>query len=299
MTSNPKHPLDDSFSHLSITYHPSQQYVTHVRLDRPLKRNAINAQTWREIGDAFRQLGTIGDGTRCILLSGSGKGFCGGIDISDSKFFAGISPEEEEESSIDMARKALAFKPQILQMQEAFTAVEECPVPVVAAIHGACIGAGIDLVCCADVRICSPNSVFSIREARLGLAADVGTLQRLPKVVGFSSLIRQLCFTGEDFSADDALKIGFVSRISSSENQLIEEANEIISKIVANSPVAVSVTKASLNYSRDHTVREGLDHIATMNSSALMSEDLVKSFMISSGAGDSAEFAPLRQHSRL
>ena len=291
----------NSFTYLCISYHESLPHVTHVQLYRPHKRNAINAQMWREIGEAFRLIGTTGDGTRCVLLTGSGKGFCGGIDITDEKFFAGVSPDDSsthEGSPIDMARKALAFKPQISQMQAAFTAVEECPVPVVVAIHGACVGAGVDLACCADVRICSPNALFSIREARLGLAADVGTLQRFPKLVGFSSLVRQYCFTGEDFSAQDALKIGFVSRISSDESELFDEANQIISKIVANSPVAVTVTKSSLNYSRDHTVKEGLDHVALTNSSALMSDDLVKSFMITSGVG-TAEFAPLQPHSRL
>lgn len=301
MEASKKHPLD-TFTHLSITYHESLPHVTHIKLNRPRKRNAINALMWREIGEAFRQIGTIGDGTRCVLLSGSGKGFCGGIDITDEKFFSGISPDnssDDEESSIDMARKALAFKPQITEMQAAFTALEECPVPVVAAIHGACVGAGIDMTCCADVRICSPNTVFSIREARLGLAADVGTLQRFPKLVGFGSRVRELCFTGEDFSSEDALNIGFVSRISKSESELFKEANQIISKIIANSPVAVTVTKSSLNYSRDHTVREGLDHVALTNSAALMSEDLVKSFMMTSGGRGAAEFAPLQPHSRL
>lgn len=295
-----KHPLD-IFSYLSISYH-EWPHVTHVKLNRPNKRNAINSLMWREIGEAFRQIGTRGDGTRCVLLSGSGKGFCGGIDVTDNKFFAGISPDsqkDDESTSIDIARKVLAFKPQISQMQEAFTAVEECPVPVVTAIHGACIGAGVDLACCTDVRVCSQDAVFSIREARLGLAADVGTLQRFPKLVGFGSLVRELCYTGADFSSEDALKIGFVSRISYSSNQLFEDVNKIITKIIANSPVAVTVTKSALNYSRDHTIREGLDHVAILNSSALMSDDLVKSFIKSSEAGEVAQFAPLRPHSRL
>ena len=149
---------------------------------------------WIEIGSAFRQLGTIGDGCRCIILIGKGKGFCGGIDITDEKFFSGISSNYH--TTTDMARQSLAFRSQILEMQAAFTAVEECPVPVVAAMHGACVGAGVDLVCCADVRVCSPNTKFSVREVRLGLAADVGTLQRLPKLVGFSSRVRELCLTG-------------------------------------------------------------------------------------------------------
>lgn len=151
---------------------------------------------WKELGDAFRTLGTTGDGCRCILLIGSGKGFCGGIDIADEKFFSGITDNEADDASQESARRSIAFYPQILQMQAAFTAVEECAVPVVAAIHGSCVGAGVDLVCCADVRVCDPDATFSIREVRLGLAADVGTLQRFPKLVGFGSLVKELCLTG-------------------------------------------------------------------------------------------------------
>lgn len=160
---------------------------------------------WKEIGDAFRKIGTTGDGCRCVLLIGSGKGFCGGIDTTDEKFFSGIidnnntTNDDGSSSSRDMARTSLAFRSQILEMQAAFSAVEECPVPVVAAIHGACVGAGIDLTCCADVRVCSPKAKFSIREVRLGLAADVGTLQRFPKIVGFGSRVRELCLTGGEF----------------------------------------------------------------------------------------------------
>mmetsp|Transcript_8807 Transcript_8807/g.21393 ORF Transcript_8807/g.21393 Transcript_8807/m.21393 type:complete len:309 (+) Transcript_8807:219-1145(+) len=295
------HPLDARFSYLSISYHDSLSFVTVVALNRPKKRNAINAQMWKEIGDAFRQLGTTGDGCRCVLLTGSGKGFCGGIDITDEKFFSGISgggDADKHGPSRDMARQSLAFRSQILEMQAAFTAVGECPVPVVAAIHGACVGAGIDLTCCADVRVCSPNAMFSIREVRLGLAADVGTLQRFPKIVGFGSLVRELCLTGDDFNAEDALKIGFVSRISRTNDDLANTANSICQRISRNSPVAATVTKASLNYSRDHTIAEGLEHVALHNSTALMSEDLVKSFLMSRGAAD-AQFAPLQSHSRL
>eukprot|EP00584_Thalassiosira_punctigera_P023137 CAMPEP_0172558642 /NCGR_PEP_ID=MMETSP1067-20121228/80101_1 /TAXON_ID=265564 ORGANISM="Thalassiosira punctigera, Strain Tpunct2005C2" /NCGR_SAMPLE_ID=MMETSP1067 /ASSEMBLY_ACC=CAM_ASM_000444 /LENGTH=197 /DNA_ID=CAMNT_0013348043 /DNA_START=36 /DNA_END=625 /DNA_ORIENTATION=+ len=196
---------------------------------------------WKEIGDAFAWIGTTGDGCRCVLLIGSGKGFCGGIDVTDEKFFSGItgSNADDDGASGDMARKSIAFLPQILQMQAAFTAVEECPVPVVAAIHGACVGAGIDLVCCADVRVCSPGAKFSIREVRLGLAADVGTLQRFPKLVGFGSRVRELCLTGDDFNADDAFKIGFVSRVSeetNGDNNLISVANDICRRICRNSP---------------------------------------------------------------
>ena len=293
------HPLVSRFSYLSITYHDSLPFVTIVTLNRPRKRNAINAKMWKEIGIAFNQVGSIGDGCRCVLLVGSGKGFCGGIDTSDEKFFSGIinNNDNDDDDTQDMARRSLAFKSQILEMQAAFTAVEECSVPVVCRIHGACVGAGIDLACCADMRICSSDTKFSIREVRLGLAADVGTLQRFPKLVGFGSRVRELCLTGDDFSAQDALNIGFVSRVCKTAN-LNNTAIDICRRICINSPVAVAVTKESLNYSRDHTVKEGLEHIALYNSTALMSEDLVKSFMMSRGSRE-VQFSPMHAHSRL
>ncbi|KAL9190160.1 hypothetical protein ACHAXT_007371 [Thalassiosira profunda] len=292
----PPHPLDAKFSYLSISHHDTLPFVTVVALNRSNKRNAINAQMWKEIGETFRRIGTTGDGCRCVLLIGRGRGFCAGIDVTDEQFFSGINNSDDDGG--DMARKSIAFRSQILEMQSAFTAVEQCPVPVVAAIHGACVGAGVDLVCCADVRICSPDARFSIREVRLGLAADVGTLQRFPKLAGNQSRTRELCLTGDDFGAEDALNIGFVSRVSTTDADLVTVANDICKRISRNSPVAVAVTKASLNYSRDHSVTEGLEQVALQNSTALMSEDLVKSFMASRGSVD-AEFAPMQSHSRL
>ena len=135
-------------------------------------------------------------------MTGSGKGFCGGIDITDEKFFSGIiesnADDDNDASQRDTARKSIVLLPQILQMQAAFTALEECPVPVVAAIHGACFGASAGLVCYADVRVCGPDAIFSIREVRLRMAADV-TLQRFPKLVGFGSRVRELCLTGGEY----------------------------------------------------------------------------------------------------
>lgn len=252
---------------------------------------------WREIGNVFGLLGTEGDGCRCILLTGSGKSFSSGIDTSDPSFFP--SPEEHIDADhIDAARKSLSFQPKILEMQRCFTAVENCPVPVVAAIHGSCIGAGIDLACCADIRLCSPSTIFSIREVRPGLAADTGTLQRLPKIVGHGSRVRELCLTGEDFDAAEALRIGFVGRISQTEGDLWPMAVSLCKRIVFNSPVAVTGTKLSLNYSRDHTVQEGLAHIASHNSIALLTDDLLPSFTAATSGVDPI-FANLRSHSRL
>lgn len=254
---------------------------------------------WKEIGTAFRILGTHGDGCRCILLMGEGKSFCAGIDISDQNF--GLLPsnnDDKDEQPGDVARRYLSFRPKILEMQSCFTAIEECPVPVVAAIHGACIGGGVDLSCCADVRLCSPDAIFSIRETRLGLAADVGTLQRLPKICGHGSRIRELCLTGQDFDAMEAARLGFVSRICP---DLMASAMQVCERIARNSPVAVQSTKFSLNYSRDHSVREGLEHIECHNAAALMTNDLLASAVAlkSNESNSHGVFDHMLPHSKL
>lgn len=259
-----------------------------------------------------------------------GQAFCAGIDVTDPKFFGHMmshTKKKEYETTVhknddvhngaaaaaaadsasslattirndDIARRGMAFLPMIQQMQACFSAIESCPIPVICAIHGPCIGAGVDLACCADVRLAChhdhhqlhhhhpSNTVFSVREVRLGLAADVGTLQRFPKLCGHGSRVRELCLTGEDFDAHEAYRIGFISRVVESSSpssssssssilqDLIQNAIQVACTIANHSPVAVVGTKLSLNYSRDHSVSDGLHHIATHNALALMSKDL-------------------------
>lgn len=252
-------------------------------------------QQWKEIGAAFSQLASRGDGCRAVILVGAGKhAFSAGIDVADPTFFAGAGSNNNN-NNIDTARRGLAFLPLIQEMQSCFTAVESCPVPVIAALHGACIGAGMDLACCADIRLSSFDCIYSVREVRLGLAADVGTLQRFPKSCcgGFGSRVKELCLTGEDFDAHEALRIGFVSRLS---GRVWEEAVEVACRVAALSPVAVVGTKTSLNYSRDHSVSDGLHHVATHNALALMSADLGLT-----GGGDTRPdtFENMAPHARL
>ena len=221
------------YQHIVVSRPDDSPGVAVVSLNRPRKRNAINSTMWKEIGHVFSEVTYSSDDIRCIALVGSGSAFCAGIDLSDPSF--GLIDDNEENGNgngngngsistcNDVARKAFRFRPQILEMQRAFTALEACPVPVVAIIQGFCIGGGVDLITAADVRICSPDALFSVREARLGLAADVGTLQRLPKIVGHSSRVRELVFTGEDFGSAEAARIGLVSRISTSNESLVYE----------------------------------------------------------------------------
>ena len=182
---------------------------------------------------------------------------------------------------------------EIQDMQSCFTSLEQCPVPVIAAIHGACIGAGLDLICCTDIRLSSYDAIYSVREVRLGLAADIGTLQRLPKLCGPTSEIREWIYTGDDMTAKDAVRVGLVSRLSDS---VLTDALQLACRIASVSPVAIAVTKSSLTYSRDHSVSDGLEHIAILNSLALMSKDV--------GLGPDkkespSQFKSLAPHSKL
>jgi len=324
-----KHPLDHRYQFLLIEV-PLSSSLHHaivvVTLNRPQKLNAIHAPLWREIGDCFGRLGRTGDGCRCILLRGSGRGFCAGIDLADLSFTDGTDTTTNNNNTIssisstvsatgtraaaaaaaaaaaDPARKGLSMASKIQQMQACFTQLETCPVPVVVALHGCCIGGGIDLACCADIRICYTGTTFSVREVRMGLAADVGTLQRLPKITGNESWVRDVCLTGRNFDSNEALQNGLVSQVISDGNdpstQLLKHGIRLCQTIAANSRVAVVGTKKALLYARDHTVADSLEQIISYNVMALQSEDLPQSIRAAKEKRQ-ANFPNLWKQSRL
>uniref|UniRef100_UPI00398F1BD3 delta(3,5)-Delta(2,4)-dienoyl-CoA isomerase, mitochondrial isoform X2 n=1 Tax=Pristiophorus japonicus TaxID=55135 RepID=UPI00398F1BD3 len=244
--------------------------VLHVELNRPEKRNAMNKTLWREMVECFNRIAQDSD-YRAVVVSGAGKMFTAGIDLMD---MAGdvLQPKED-----DTARRAWHMRNTIRQYQESFSVIEKCPKPVIAAVHSACIGGGVDLITACDIRLCSQDAWFQVKEVDIGMAADVGTLQRLPKVIGNASLVRELVYTARKMMADEALSCGLVSRVFQDKEAVLEGAFEMASEIASKSPVAVQGTKLNLIYSRDHSVQEGLDYIATWNMSMLQSEDIVKS----------------------
>ena len=304
------HPLANDYEFLSLEIPEGYPYVTIVRLNRPDKLNAIHAPLWREIGTVFGCLGRgePRDESRCLLLTGNGRGFCSGIDIQDLSL-VGSNNEEEEGACDDPARTGIAMIRKIQQMQACFTQLETCPIPVVVAIHGICIGAGIDLACCADMRICAPNTLFSVREVRMGLAADVGTLQRLPKITGNTSWVSDVCLTGRNFSASEAMKMGFISHIvetraaaidtlETTREALLIYAVQLCQSIAVNSPIAVLGTKKALLYARDHTVADSLEQVIAYNAMALQSDDLMTSIQATMKK-EQPIFPRIPRHSRL
>jgi Delta3,5-Delta2,4-dienoyl-CoA isomerase len=282
------HPMDKDHEFLSIDIPDGYPHVTIVRLNRPSKKNAIHAGMWREIGHVFSCLGRgggrDGDGehaeSRCVLLTGNGDAFCSGIDIQDLGTTTLMTPTTPNitgnSTCTDVARRGIAMMSKLEQMQACFTQLETCPIPVVVAMHGVCIGAGMDLACCADIRLSASNTIFSVREVAMGLAADVGTLQRLPKITGNASWVSHVCLTGCYFNAQDALQIGLISQIvhGPTVDALLHDAVQLCHSITIHSPVAVLGTKKALLYARDHTVADSLNQISSFNAMALQSDDL-------------------------
>ncbi|XP_029301695.1 delta(3,5)-Delta(2,4)-dienoyl-CoA isomerase, mitochondrial isoform X2 [Cottoperca gobio] len=256
------------YTSLAIS-HPAES-ITHVELNRPEKRNAMNRAFWSEMVDCFNEIAADPD-CRVVIISGAGKLFTAGIDLMD---MAGdiLQPEGD-----DGARISWNIRKTIVKYQETFSVIEKCPKPVVVAVHGACVGGGVDLITACDIRLCTQDAWFQIKEVDIGLAADVGTLQRLPKVIGSRSLVNELALTARKMFADEAKSSGLVSRVFADKEAMIAGALEMAGEIAGRSPVAVQGTKINLIYSRDHSVAEGLDYMANWNMSMLQTQDVMKS----------------------
>nr|KAF6285574.1 enoyl-CoA hydratase 1 [Myotis myotis] len=208
---------------------------------------------------------------RAVVISGAGKMFTAGIDLVD------MASDLLQPQGDDVARISWYLRSLIARYQETFSVIEKCPKPVIAAIHGGCIGGGVDLITACDIRYCAQDAFFQVKEVDVGLAADVGTLQRLPRVIGNQSLVNELAFTARKMMADEALSSGLVSRIFPDKEVMLDAAFNLAAEISSKSPVAVQGTKINLLYSRDHSVAEGLNYMASWNMSMLQTQDIVKS----------------------
>jgi enoyl-CoA hydratase len=240
-------------------------HIAHVQINRPEKYNAMNAAFWSEIVEIFKWIDET-DAVRAVVISGAGKHFSAGIDLM---MLANLANELGK----DVGRNARTLRRIILRMQASFNAVDSCRKPVLAAIHGYCIGGAIDLISACDMRYCSRDAQFSIKEIDMGMAADVGTLQRLPRIIG-DGIMRELAYTGRNVEADEAQRIGLVNRVYDDHDALLDGVFAIAAEIAGKSPIAVAGTKEMISYMRDHRIDDGLDYIATWNAAMLQSTDL-------------------------
>ncbi|MFN3579204.1 MAG: crotonase/enoyl-CoA hydratase family protein [Pseudomonas sp.] len=256
-------------------------HVAHIQINRPDKVNAMNAAFWEEVIQAFEWVDQT-DSVRVVVISGAGKHFSAGIDLA-------LLAQAASHMGKDIGRNAEAIRRNILRLQTSFNVIDQCRKPVIAAIHGYCIGGAIDLITACDMRYSTTDAHFSIKEIDMGMAADVGTLQRLPHLIG-DGMMRELAYTGRAFYGQEAASLGLVNRCFDSHEQLLDGVMTLAGEIAAKSPLAIRGTKEMIRYSRDHSVEDGLNYIASWNAAMLQSEDL-KLAMAAHMAKKTADFA--------
>ena len=239
-------------------------HVAHVELTREDRFNAMDSEMFAAIGEAFRNLGTDSR-VRAILLTGRGRHFSAGLDLD----YAGSQFPPTD----DPGRAAEARLRHVQWLQDSFSALEQARAPVVAAIHGGCIGAGVDLAGACDLRVAAAGAFFQIAEVDVAITADLGTLQRLGHLVPHG-VLRELAYTGRRMGAEEAARYGFVNQVAATRDEAVEAGLEMARTIAAKSPLAVAGAKTSLNFSRGRPVEEGLRHVAMWNAATLASADL-------------------------
>jgi enoyl-CoA hydratase len=248
-----------------VTVEP-RGHVAIVWLDDPERRNAMAPVFWDEFPAAVADA-SADPGCRAIVVAANGPAFTVGLDL------AAFGPTlGEDGATVAGRRQTLAM---VKRMQRTFSALADCPQPVLVATHGWCIGAGVDLVTAADIRIAAADTVFSVRETRLAMVADVGTLQRLPRIVG-PGHVAELVYTGRDFTAAEAESMGLVNRVLPDRDTAVAHAVELAEAIAANSPLAVQGAKAVLRAGEDRTLAQSLDYVAVWNAAFLHSGDLAE-----------------------
>jgi enoyl-CoA hydratase/carnithine racemase len=242
--------------------------VAIVSLNRPDKLNAMHWAMWQSIRAAMQWADRTPE-VRAVLLRGEGAHFTSGIDLN---MFMGLQQQVADDCEARLREKLRAL---VLELQDTLTSLERCRKPVLAAVHGYCLGGGIDLIACADMRYASADAQFAIKEIDIGMVADVGTLQRVPKLVGNAGWVRELAYTGRTVDAREAAAQGLLTRVFDDRAALDEGVLAIARTIAQKSPLAIRGSKQALNYARDHSVADGLEQIATWNAAMLLSEDLM------------------------
>jgi enoyl-CoA hydratase len=258
---------------LSVEQHDA---VATVWLDRPEARNAMGPELWTDLPRAMHAVSEETD-VRVVVVAARGPHFSVGLDLKAmGSVLSGDGGDGSPAPS--MAARARKSRLEVLRLQASISAVALCPKPVIAAVHGYCIGGGVDLIAACDIRLASADAVFSVREAKVAIVADLGSLQRLPAIIGAGHLA-ELAFTGKDIDAARAKEIGLVNEVAADAGAVQAAASELAGEIAANSPIAVQGTKSVLAANEGRTVAEGLDYVATWNAGMLASDDLVEAMM--------------------
>jgi len=256
-----------SYQHFEVSI---ENFVASVAINRPDKANALHKEAWMEMQEIFESFNKNED-VRVVILSGNGKHFCAGIDLQLL-----MSVQQVHSIKCD-GRKREQIRDFIKMLQAPITAIESCTKPVIAAVHNGCIGGGVDIATACDMRFCSDDAYFVIKEIDMGMVADIGTLQRLPKVVpyGFAA---EMAYTGRKVFGAEAKDRGLANDTFSDKETMMEAVMGMAKHIASKSPLSIRGTKEVLQYSRDHSVADGLNFISVWNSAYILSDDLMEAF---------------------
>ena len=253
----------------------SEEGVGHLILDKGEDLNKMTMNFWYELPRILDEIDKDAS-LRVLILSSTGKHFCAGMDL---KNFGTLGNDAEKKTNVpDKARIGENLYRVAKELQDMLSKLEKLRIPVLAGIQGGCIGGGLDLVTAADMRFASKDAFFCIQEVNIGMAADIGTLQRLPRVIP-EGKVRELAYTGRRMPAKEALEAGLVNKVYESHEEMISGLKEMAAVIASKSPLAVYGTKAILNFSRDHTIAEGLEYNALWSGAMLPQEDMAEAMM--------------------
>ena len=254
-----------------------QDRIAHIVLNRPDKRNSMIPAFWRDLPAIVEEIDANAQ-ARAIVVSSAGPHFCAGMDLAS---FGGSGAGDAQDDSAARAariRHGASFYDNALHLQRSLSCLEECRIPVLAAVQGGCIGGGVDMVSACDMRYATEDAYFTIFEVNIGMTADVGTFPRLVKILP-EGIVRELAYTGRRMSAAEAKEVGLVNRVFSDQATMLEGVFEVAREIASKPPLAVYGCKRMINYARDHTTADGLDYIAIWNASFLQGAEMQEAML--------------------
>ena len=245
--------------------------IAHIRLNRPEKRNSMNTECWDELPEIVNDIDDNSK-ARVLVISSTGPHFSSGLDISS------VVSADSQPSVADAKQRRShgeSFYRMAKRMQNTFSCLEDCRMPVLAAIQGGCIGGGMDFVTACDIRYATEDAFFTVYEVKVGMTADVGTFPRLVKLIP-EGVVRELAYTGRRMFAAEACQVGLVNRVFVDQEALLEGVLSVAREIAANAPLAVYGSKRMINYSRDHSTADSLDYISIWNASFLQTDEMAE-----------------------
>lgn len=246
--------------------------VAHIRFSRPEALNTFTPEAWVELPAIVREIDRNAS-ARVIVISSTGKHFTAGMDLA-----VFMKPDGITGQSQDPHLKAEKFRADLRPLQDAFTCLDQARIPVIICVQGGCIGAGVDMISACDIRLATTDAFFCIQEINIGMTADVGTFPRLCRLLP-EGWVRQIAYTGERLPATRARDLGLVNDTFETQEAMLDHAMTMAREIASKNPLAVSGSKAMINYARDHTIQDGLDYIGVWNAAMLSGAHMREAFM--------------------